>query len=95
MKISIEQVEKIAHLARLEFDEAGKKEMQKSMTQILDWMDQLNELDTSNTPPLIHMSMEVNALREDKVKQHLSREAALMNAPKQDGTFILVPKVIV
>ena len=94
MEVNKELVEKIAHLARLELTEMEKADMATEMTNILGWMDKLNEIDTSNVDPLIHMSTELNVLREDTPKPHLSHEDALKNAPKKDSNYIRVPKVI-
>ncbi|MFN3997276.1 Asp-tRNA(Asn)/Glu-tRNA(Gln) amidotransferase subunit GatC [Algoriphagus sp.] len=94
MKIDKDSIKKIAHLARLEFDENSAEKMSKDMSQILDWVEQLNELDTSNVEPLTTMSTEVNDMREDKAGQHLDHEAALKNAPKTDTDYFRVPKVL-
>ena len=87
-------VQKIAHLSRLEFNDSDEKEMVNSLNNILGWMDKLNEVNTDNVAPLIHMSFELNVLREDKVGQHMSHEKALVNAPKKDSDYFRVPKVI-
>ena len=94
MKIDKESIKKIAHLARLEFDESSAEKMSRDMSQILDWVEQLNEIDTSQIEPLTTMSSEVNVMREDKVGHHLSHEAALSNAPKKDSDYFRVPKVL-
>lgn len=94
MKINKDSIKKIAHLARLEFDEGSAEKMSKDMSQILDWVEQLNELDTSNVEPLTTMSSEVNDLREDKVGPLLDHEAGLKNAPKRDSDYFRVPKVL-
>lgn len=94
MKIDKETIKKIAHLARLEFDESSAEKMSKDMSQILDWVKQLNEVDTEGVEPLTTMSSEVNVMREDKVGPHLSHEEALKNAPKRDSDYFLVPKVL-
>lgn len=94
MKIDKEAIKKIAHLARLEFDENGAEKLSKEMSQILDWVEQLNEIDTDNVAPLTTMSSEVNDMREDKVGKHLDHEAGLKNAPKRDADYFRVPKVL-
>lgn len=94
MKLDINSLKKIAHLARLEFDESGAKKMTRDMTQILDWVEKLNELDTSEVEPLITMSSEENIMREDKVGTHLEHEKALKNAPQRDSDYFRVPKVM-
>lgn len=94
MKIDRESIKKIAHLARLEFDEESAEKIAKDMSQILDWVEQLNEVDTTNVEPLTTMSTEVNDMREDKIGNHLSHEEALKNAPKSDTDYFRVPKVL-
>lgn len=94
MKIDLNSVKKIAHLARLEFNEVGAEKMKKDMTQILDWVEQLNEVDTEGVEPITTMSSEVNVLREDVVGEHLSREQGLQNAPQRDSDYFRVPKVL-
>lgn len=94
MKLSLEMIDKVAHLARLEVREEEKQGLLDDMNKILTFMDKLNEVDTSGVAPLIYMSDEVNVLREDVVKFEISRKEALMNAPKEDGNFFRVAKVI-
>lgn len=94
MKIDKEHLNKIAHLARLEFDDSTAEEMMKDMNKIISWVEKLNEVDTEGIEPLTTMSHEINVLREDEVKNHLSHECALKNAPKRDEDFFRVPKVI-
>ncbi len=94
MKIDKDSIKKIAHLARLEFDENSAEKMSKDMSQILDWVEQLNELDTTDIEPLTTMSSEVNVMREDKTGQHLDHNAGLKNAPKHDSDYFRVPKVM-
>ena len=94
MKIDNDTVDKIAHLARLEFDHEAKAAMVKDMNNMLAFVEKLNELDTSNVEPLIYMSEEVNVLREDVVKQVITQDEALKNAPKHDSDYFKVPKVI-
>jgi len=94
MLIDKETVEKVAHLARLELAEDEKEAMIKDMTKILGFMAKLNEMDTSGVEPLVYMTSEVNNLREDVVKQEITTEEALKNAPKHTDDYFLVAKVI-
>ncbi len=94
MKIDNETVDKIAHLARLEYTAEGKEQIIKDMNNMLGFIDKLNELDTSNVEPLIYMSNEVNVLREDDVIQEITQDEGLKNAPKHDSDYFKVPKVI-
>jgi aspartyl-tRNA(Asn)/glutamyl-tRNA(Gln) amidotransferase subunit C len=64
------------------------------MTAIVNWVEKLKEVNTDGVEPLTTMSYEVNVLREDEVKEHLSHERALKNAPKKDSDYFRVPKVL-
>jgi aspartyl-tRNA(Asn)/glutamyl-tRNA(Gln) amidotransferase subunit C len=94
MNIDSETVDKIAHLARLELAEDEKQEMIGDMNKILDFMAKLNEINTTGVEPLIYLSNEVNIFREDVVKQEITAEEGLKNAPKHDDKYFLVAKVI-
>ncbi|NHA03893.1 Asp-tRNA(Asn)/Glu-tRNA(Gln) amidotransferase subunit GatC [Mucilaginibacter sp. HC2] len=94
MTIDKETVEKVAHLARLELNETEKQEMIKDMSKILDFMAKLNELDTTGVEPLVYMTADTNVLRDDVVKQQITHQEALENAPKHDENYFLVAKVI-
>jgi aspartyl-tRNA(Asn)/glutamyl-tRNA(Gln) amidotransferase subunit C len=93
-KIDIKTVDEIAHLARLEFDEASKSEILNDMNRMLSFVDKLNELDTSNVEPLIYMTNENNVLRSDEPEITISQKEALKNAPKKDSDYFKAPKVI-
>jgi aspartyl-tRNA(Asn)/glutamyl-tRNA(Gln) amidotransferase subunit C len=94
MSIDKETIQKIAHLARLEFDGVKEEEMVQHLNKIIDWMDVLNKINTDEVKPLTHMSAELNVLREDVVKETLSHEEGLLNAPKRDSDYFRVPKVL-
>jgi aspartyl-tRNA(Asn)/glutamyl-tRNA(Gln) amidotransferase subunit C len=94
MKITKETISKIAHLSRLEIDEQQAEKMSASLSDIVTWVEKLNELDTEGVEPLFTMSMEVNVLREDKIGEHLEHERALKIAPKKDSDYFRVPKVL-
>ncbi len=94
MAITKDTLDKIAHLARLEFAEADADKILKDLNGILAFVDKLNEVDTEGVLPLTSMSHEVNAFREDEVKPHLLHECALVNAPKKDADYFRVPKVL-
>lgn len=94
MKIDRTLLDKIAHLSRLDFDEKDAEKMMQDMSDIVEWVEKLKEVDTEGVEPLTTMSFEVNVLRDDKVKPHMSHEDALKNAPKKDDQFFRVPKVL-
>jgi aspartyl-tRNA(Asn)/glutamyl-tRNA(Gln) amidotransferase subunit C len=94
MKIDIDMLNKIAHLARLEVDEKDTEKMVNDLNGIIAFIDKLNELNTDGVEPLTTMSHEVNSLREDKANTRLSHERALQNAPRKDSDYFRVPKVL-
>lgn len=94
MNITRELLDKIAHLAQLEIQEDEAEKLMTDMNAIIAWIDKLKEVNTEGVEPLTSMSHELNAFREDVVQQELTREDALKNAPRHDGTHYRVPKVI-
>lgn len=94
MKISIDEIRHLAHLARLEFTEAEMQEMQGDMDKILGFVEKINELDLEGVEPLVYLSEERNVLREDEAKQVLTKDEALKNAPDKDSDYFRVPKVL-
>lgn len=94
MKITPETLHKIAHLARLNVVPAEEADLLNSLNNVLTWMEQLSEVNTTGVEPLMHLSDEVNILRTDAPGQHLPREQALANAPQQNGVFFEVVKVM-
>ena len=94
MNIDKSTLDKIAHLARLEYNDSDSEKMLTDLNNIVAFVEKLKELDTSGVEPLTTMSHEINSLREDVVKDQLSKEEALVNAPKKDADFFRVPKVL-
>ncbi len=94
MEVNDALIEKLAHLSRLEFNSKEKNEIKNDLQKMIAFVEKLNELDISGVEPLLHMTDEVNVLREDEVKGSISRDEALKNAPEHDGRFFKVPKVI-
>ena len=94
MEVNDEMVDKLANLARLQFNESEKQSIKTDLQKMIQFVEKLNELDTSGVEPLLHMSDGVNVLREDEVKGSIERSEGLKNAPVQDGVFFKVPKVI-
>ncbi|MEQ8302503.1 MAG: Asp-tRNA(Asn)/Glu-tRNA(Gln) amidotransferase subunit GatC [Cyclobacteriaceae bacterium] len=94
MKIDKQTLDKIAHLARLEIAEADVPKMLEDMSKMVSFVEKLNEVNTEGVEPLTTMSHEVNVLREDEVKNQLSKEDVLKNAPDKDDNFFKVPKVL-
>jgi aspartyl-tRNA(Asn)/glutamyl-tRNA(Gln) amidotransferase subunit C len=94
MEINQEMIEHLAHLSRLNFNEAESAEMKADLNKMLGFVEKMNELNTDGVEPLIYMNDEVNVLREDVTHSEVSHEEALSNAPKRDSDFFRVPKVI-
>jgi len=94
MEVNDALVDKVAHLARLKFDDSEKESIKKDLQNMIAFADKLNELNLDGVEPMIHMSDEVNVLRDDVVKGSVSREHAMKNAPEHDDKFFKVPKVI-
>lgn len=85
---------KIAHLARLNFDETEEATMLADLNQILGWVEKLKELDTEGVEPLCFMSSEINNMREDKVSNTLEKTQGLKLAPQANENHVLVPRVL-
>ena len=94
MTIDKKTVDEIAHLARLEFEDAAKEEIIKDMNRMLAFVDKLNELNTDGVEPLIYMNEDVDVMRGDVAKTTVTQQEALKNAPKKDSDYFKVPKVI-
>jgi aspartyl-tRNA(Asn)/glutamyl-tRNA(Gln) amidotransferase subunit C len=93
-KISQEEVQHVADLARLELTEQEALRMTEQMNNILSYMDKLNELDTRDVHTTTHAIQLENVSRQDLVKSSIDRGQALDNAPQSDGVNFIVPKVI-
>ena len=90
--ISDETIEYVGILAKLELSEEEKEQAKKDMANMLDYIDTLNELDTSGVEPMSHVFPVNNVFREDVVTTEDDREESLANAPEaKDGAFV-VPK---
>jgi len=94
LKLSTSEVEYVAKLARLEITEAEKQKFTAQLNDILLYIDQLNELDTTGVAPMSHAIAVTNAFRDDKVADSLGTQEALANAPDARGEFFRVPKII-
>lgn len=94
MEVNDQLVDKLAHLSRLQFSDNEKEGIKHDLQRMIGFVEKLNELDLAGVEPLLHMSPEVNVLRDDEVRGSVSREDALRNAPLHDEQFFKVPKVI-
>jgi aspartyl-tRNA(Asn)/glutamyl-tRNA(Gln) amidotransferase subunit C len=94
MKISKEEIEHIAVLARLSLSEEEKELFGPQLSSILGYMEKLNELDTKDIEPTSHVITLTNVMRDDSPADSIPREDALMNAPSHTDKFYRVPKII-
>jgi len=94
MEVNDAMVDKLAHLSRLQFNESEKAAIKHDLQRMIAFVEKLDELNLEGVEPLLHMSEEVNVLREDVINGSVSREEALKNAPAHDDIFFKVPKVI-
>ena len=94
MKITREEVEHVARLARLALSEEEREKMRAQLDAILTYVDKLNQLDTSQAEPTSHVIPMTNIFREDKAGPSLSQEEALANAPDRQGALFRVPRIL-
>ena len=94
MKISKDEVLHVAHLARLDIEEADIDRFAEQIGTILNYVDTLKQVDTTGVAATSHAISQTNAFREDEVGDHLSQDTSLGNAPEKDDGAFVVPKVI-
>ena len=94
MQIDTALISRLEKLSRLQLEEAEREKLAGDLQRILDMVDTLKSLDTSNVEPLVYLSDTENVLREDQVGKQLTTAEALQNAPEQNGQFFMTPKVI-
>lgn len=94
MPVTIQDVEHVASLARLRFSDGEKETLRVQLNRILEYMEQLNGLDTTAVEPLSRVVEVSNVFRDDRPSPGVSQDDALRNAPARTGEFFKVPKVI-
>jgi len=94
MKLNREAVKHVALLARLELTEEEIEKFTSQLNSILEYFEQLNELDTSDVPPTSHVISMENVFREDEVQPSLSPDDALAGAPDRSEDYFRVPRVV-
>jgi aspartyl-tRNA(Asn)/glutamyl-tRNA(Gln) amidotransferase subunit C len=92
--IDLEQVRKVANLARLELTEAEETQFTAQLNDILNYFEQLSELETADVQPTTRAIEVVNVTRPDTLEPYPAREEILECAPDRDGDFFKVPKII-
>ena len=95
MTFNRKDIDKVAHLARLEIDETNIQEYASNLSKILDLVNQINSADTTGITPIAHPIENIQQrLREDKVSEEIDRESFQKIAPLTEAGLYLVPKVI-
>jgi aspartyl-tRNA(Asn)/glutamyl-tRNA(Gln) amidotransferase subunit C len=94
MMLTVEEVQRVALLARLKLTPVEQTLLTRQLDSILAYMNKLAELDTAQVEPFSHVVDSVNALRQDAVTNRPNAEALLANAPDRDAAFFKVPKII-
>jgi aspartyl-tRNA(Asn)/glutamyl-tRNA(Gln) amidotransferase subunit C len=94
MEITNEIIDKLAKLAKLQFKDEQRDGIREDLTKIIAFVDKIDELDTEGVEPLVHMSREINVLREDEVKETITQAQALKNAPSKDSDYFKISTVL-
>ncbi|MBR3890030.1 Asp-tRNA(Asn)/Glu-tRNA(Gln) amidotransferase subunit GatC [bacterium] len=91
--ITVKDVEHVAKLARLNLTEEEKEKFTSQLGDVLKYVEQMNEVDTSDVKPMSHAIDFVNVMREDEVKYEQTKEELMKNAPDAEDGFFKVPKI--
>ena len=94
MAIDKAKVKEIAKLARMKVADKDESELAKELNQILDWIEQLDEVDTKNVLPVTSVTSEILSQRDDKVTNLDQKDKVLANSPSDNSDFYVVPKVV-
>lgn len=94
MEISSQLIDKLAELAKLEFEDASRESIMRDLREMIAFVEKLKEADTTGVEPLIHISEAENRLRTDAAAMEITQSEALSNVPLHDQKHIKVPKVL-
>ena len=94
MNINKEVITKLSSLSKLKFNEQETELISEDLSKMVNFINQLKEIDTDNVEPLIHINEEINNWREDNLGEVLDQEKALSNSPIKDSTYFKLPKVL-
>jgi len=94
MRLTPEEVEHVALLGRLRLSEEERERFTTQLNSILEYFEQLQQVDTEGVPPMSHAIAMTNVMREDEPRPSLTPEEALGNAPEAERDCFLVPRVI-
>lgn len=94
MEVNDALIQQLATLARLEINAGESEEIRHDLQRMITFVEKLGELDTTNVKPLLHMTADINVMRDDEVRPLITREEGLQNAPSHNEEYFKVPKVI-
>ncbi len=94
MKISTEDVQKLAHLSRLQLNDSEAEAMKQDLTKILDFVAAIEAMDLEGVEPLVYMTDRENVLREDEPETVMTHAQAMKNATDADSDYFRVPRVV-
>ena len=94
MDVNDAMIEKLANLAKLKFDDTEKVQIKNDLQNMIGFIEKMNDVDTADVKPLLHMTANVNILREDVVTGSITNKEAMQNAANKKVPFFIVPKVI-
>jgi aspartyl-tRNA(Asn)/glutamyl-tRNA(Gln) amidotransferase subunit C len=94
MSLSLDEVRRIAHLARIEINDAQAAATLSQLNDIFKMIEQMQRVDTADVEPMAHPLGGAQRLREDRVTERIAREQNMKNAPAQEEGLFLVPRVI-
>jgi aspartyl-tRNA(Asn)/glutamyl-tRNA(Gln) amidotransferase subunit C len=94
MKVNDTLIDKLANLAKLNFNLQEKEDIKNDLQRMIQFITKLDEVNTENIAPLLHISSNINVMREDVVEQKITKQEALRNVALKDESFFKVPKVI-
>lgn len=94
MEITDDLIDRIAELAKLKFEGTEREQLKKDFSKMLDMISIIEKQDVAGLEPLVYVNEEVNVLRNDEIKNQISKEEALKNAPDSDSDYFKVPKVL-
>ena len=94
MSIDLKTVKHISKLSRISIEEEKAKKLSKDLNSIFEFIEKLNELETSNIEPLTSIAETTLKLRKDKIESKTIREDILKNSPDKNKDFFVVPKVV-
>jgi aspartyl-tRNA(Asn)/glutamyl-tRNA(Gln) amidotransferase subunit C len=92
--ITQQDVEYVANLAQLTLDDAFKQRLVGELSNILNYIEKLNQLDTEGIEPMMHVQPLTNVFRADEIQPSLPREIVMRTAPKHDDEYFLVPRIL-